>query len=94
MFSYIQKLIDKIKKSEKGQGMVEYALIIAFVAAIAIFVLNGKLGTAIDTSFTKASSEVTQATDSATSWANGKQSGSTGSPPANNTTGETQQSTT
>ena len=65
MFSYIQKLIDKVKKSEKGQGMVEYALIIAFVAAIAIFVLNGKLGTSIDNAFTSASEEVTSATATA-----------------------------
>ena len=62
MINYIQKLIDKIKKSEKGQGMVEYALIIAFVAAIAIFVLNGKLGTAIGGAFDKASSAVNSAT--------------------------------
>lgn len=63
MFKYIQKLIDKVKKSEKGQGMVEYALIIAFVAAIAIFVLNGKLGTAIGGAFDKASSAVNSAAD-------------------------------
>lgn len=63
VISYIQKLIDKIKKSEKGQGMVEYALIIAFVAAIAIFVLNGKLGTSINEAFDKASTNVTSATD-------------------------------
>lgn len=65
MISYIQKLIDKVKKSEKGQGMVEYALIIAFVAAIAIFVLNGKLGTSINSAFDSASQEVTAATDTA-----------------------------
>lgn len=65
MMQYINKLIAKLKKSEKGQGMVEYALIIAFVAAIAIFVLNGKLGTAINSSFEQAASNVTSATDKA-----------------------------
>ena len=61
MFGYINKLIDKLKKSEKGQGMVEYALIIAFVAAIAIVVLNGRLGVAVGDAFDKASSNVTEA---------------------------------
>ena len=62
MVDYVKKLISKLKKSEKGQGMVEYALIIAFVAAIAIFVLNGRLGTAIGDAFDKASTNVTSAT--------------------------------
>lgn len=37
MLKHIYNFIDKIKEklSQKGQGMVEYALIIAFVAAIA-----------------------------------------------------------
>ena len=63
MIQYINKLIAKLKKSEKGQGMVEYALIIAFVAAIAIFVLNGRLGTAIGDAFDKASTNVNAATE-------------------------------
>ena len=43
MFKMIQKLKEKIqsKLSQKGQGMVEYAIIIAVVAVIAIAVLNG-----------------------------------------------------
>lgn len=65
MMQYINKLIAKLKKSEKGQGMVEYALIIAFVAAIAIFVLNGRLGTAINSAFDTASAKVTSATTAA-----------------------------
>lgn len=65
MIKYINKLIGKLKKSEKGQGMVEYALIIAFVAAIAIFVLNGRLGSAISGAFDQASSAVTAATGKA-----------------------------
>lgn len=63
MMQYINKLIAKLKKSEKGQGMVEYALIIAFVAAIAIFVLNGKLGDSINSAFDKAASGVSSAAD-------------------------------
>ena len=74
MFSYIQKLIDKVKKSEKGQGMVEYALIIAFVAAIAIFVLNGGLRTAVSSAFDTASSAVNDAAKASTSQ-DGKVSG-------------------
>lgn len=65
MFKKIQKLIDKLKVSEKGQGMVEYALIIAFVAAIAIFALNGSLRTAVSSAFEKAKDNVTSATATA-----------------------------
>ena len=65
MFSYINKLIDKLKKSEKGQGMVEYALIIAFVAAIAIYVLNSGLRGGVDQAFKNASDMVTSATTEA-----------------------------
>ena len=71
MIKYINKLIGKLKKSEKGQGMVEYALIIAFVAAIAIFVLNGRLGNAISGAFDQASNAVTAATDKAMSRSDG-----------------------
>ncbi len=76
MIKYIQKLMDKLKKSEKGQGMVEYALIIAFVAAIAIYVLNGGMRTAVNQAFTNASNMVTSATtqanlESATTTGNG-----------------------
>lgn len=67
MLQYIQKLVEKLKVSEKGQGMVEYALIIAFVAAIAIFALNGKLKDAVGNAFDKASSAVSAATDNAES---------------------------
>lgn len=66
MIQYINKLIAKLKSSEKGQGMVEYALIIAFVAAIAIFVLNGKLGAVIGGAFDKASSAVNSAAEKTT----------------------------
>ena len=61
MIKYIQKLMDKLKKSEKGQGMVEYALIIAFVAAIAIYVLNNGLGDSVKGAFDNASKMVSSA---------------------------------
>ena len=67
MIKYIQKLMDKLKSSEKGQGMVEYALIIAFVAAIAIFALNGGLKDAVTSALTQAADEVKAATSQATS---------------------------
>ena len=56
MFGYINKLIEKLKKDEKGQGMVEYALIIAFVVAIAVYLTSGDngLGKAISGTFDSA----------------------------------------
>ena len=79
MLKYMQKLMDKLKASEKGQGMVEYALIIAFVAAIAIFALNGGLKDAVTNAFTQAAKEVRTATDQATSMkdSSGNQQGNT-----------------
>ena len=67
---YIKGLVQKIKSSEKGQGMVEYALIIAFVAAIAILVLSDQgLGGAVSSAFDNACNMITQANDAATSMA-------------------------
>ena len=68
MIKYIDKLIKKLKASEKGQGMVEYALIIAFVAAIAIVALNNGLGDAIKNAFTGASSMVSSASNAAVTY--------------------------
>lgn len=65
MMQYIQKLLNKMKATEKGQGMVEYALIIAFVAAIAIFVLNNGLRSAVSSAFDKAKGNVISATSEA-----------------------------
>ncbi|MBR0102558.1 MAG: Flp family type IVb pilin [Selenomonadaceae bacterium] len=68
MIKYIDKLIQKLKKSEKGQGMVEYALIIAFVAAIAIVALNNGLGDAVKNAFIGASNLVTSASAQASAY--------------------------
>ena len=71
LLMYIKGLVQKIKSSEKGQGMVEYALIIAFVAAIAIMVFNDEgLGGVIGGAFSNASDMVNQAGEQATSMAN------------------------
>lgn len=44
----------------KGQGIVEYALLLAFVVAIAIFALrDGSLGKALSDNFSKTAGEVT-----------------------------------
>ncbi|MBQ4495290.1 MAG: hypothetical protein II968_05935 [Selenomonadaceae bacterium] len=40
MFQKIQKAFEKFVK-EKGQGTVEYALILGFVAIIAVYMLSG-----------------------------------------------------
>lgn len=68
MVKFIQKLLQKLKASEKGQGMVEYALIIAFVAAIAIVALNNGLGDAIKGAFTNAGSMVSSAGSAAVTY--------------------------
>ena len=65
MVGYIKKLVAKLQQSEKGQGMVEYALIIAFVAAIAIFAFNNGLGDAVRGAFDNACSMVSSASDEA-----------------------------
>ena len=63
MIKSIDKLIRKLQKSEKGQGMVEYALIIAFVAAIAIAALQAGLKDAIVGAFSDAQQNVQDARD-------------------------------
>lgn len=71
MIKSIDKLIRKLRKSEKGQGMVEYALIIAFVAAIAIAALQGGLKEAIVGAFSDAQTNVNSARDKNTEIKNG-----------------------
>ena len=63
LFKYFYNFIDKIKSklSQKGQGMVEYALIIAFVAGIAAVALNTGLGTSIQNAFSRASDQIDNA---------------------------------
>ena len=72
MLTYINKLVQKIKASEKGQGMVEYALIIAFVAAIAIFALSDSgLGGAVSNAFENASTKVDEANEAVNDYSGG-----------------------
>jgi len=58
----IKQVLDYLKArymDEKAQGMVEYALIIAFVVAIAIYLTNsGGLGEAISSTFDNASAQL------------------------------------
>ena len=77
MFKLIHKWTDKVKEkatklyvaaqalkmSEKGQGIVEYALIIAAVAIIAVIVLRGDNGLegSIKGAFTTAKEKITAA---------------------------------
>ena len=60
MFKYFYNFIDKVKSklTQKGQGMVEYALIIAFVAGIALVALNTNLGSAIQGAFSSATEAI------------------------------------
>lgn len=63
MFKFFEKIFGKIRAqlSQKGQGMVEYALIIAFIAGIAAVALNSDLGSAIKGAFGKATSSINDA---------------------------------
>ena len=63
MFKHFYKFLDKIKShlSQKGQGMVEYALIIAFVAGIAAVALNSDLGGKVKDAFSFAGEQIDSA---------------------------------
>lgn len=54
---YIKAMWDYVNVrylNQKGQGMVEYALILAFVVVVAAFLTgNDSIGKAIETTFTK-----------------------------------------
>ena len=81
LFKYFYNFIDKIKSklSQKGQGMVEYALIIAFVAGIAAVALNTGLGDSIKNAFSRASTQIDNAgtSNSSSSQSSGSQNGGT-----------------
>lgn len=75
VFKWIYKWTDKVKEkvatlsdkmSEKGQGITEYAMILAAVAIIAAIVLfgtgNGSLQKAISDAFTNASTKIDSVT--------------------------------
>ena len=60
----MMEIIDYLKArylSEKGQGMAEYALVLAFVVAVIAFVnTNGGLGDAIKSAFDKVSGQISK----------------------------------
>ena len=70
--------MDKVKSklNQKGQGMVEYAVIIAVVAGIAVAVLNSNLQDSITEAFSIAGDKVKEA---ASGTANSGSSGSSSS---------------
>ena len=59
MFTILEHLKNRYM-SQKAQGIVEYALILAFVVAIAIFITSGdnSLSDAVKGVFTKTSEQV------------------------------------
>lgn len=69
MFKFIEELKAKLQEkiSEKGQGMTEYAIILAVVAVVAVAVFmggdnaaSGTLGNAITGAYDKAGTAVNQ----------------------------------
>ena len=62
MLGYIRAMLSA-KLSSKGQGIVEYALILAFVVAIAVVALSGDsgIGQAIKDLFSNTGNEITNA---------------------------------
>ena len=59
MLTYVSSTIGYLK-SRKGQGMTEYAVIVALVVAIALIVMasNGSLAEAINAAFGKTATKV------------------------------------
>lgn len=84
MFNLIYKWTDKIKAKvaelsdrlgEKGQGMVEYAMILAAVAVVAVLVLwNNDTGLkkSVTEAFGAATTQITNANTKATAAGNGQ----------------------
>jgi pilus assembly protein Flp/PilA len=52
--------LKKISSEEKGASMVEYALLVALIAAVAIVAIRG-LGTAVQSKFNSVANDVNQA---------------------------------
>jgi pilus assembly protein Flp/PilA len=50
LFALIRRAIERLIRSERGQGMVEYALILVLIAVVVIAVLIG-LGNQIQNAF-------------------------------------------
>ena len=75
----VDDMLQRIEKlwSEKGQGIVEYALILAFVVAIAVIALdkNSGIGQSIKQLFTNTATQINDASQSTNSGTGG---GSTG----------------
>jgi len=57
LYTYIAALIASIRRDEEGQGLAEYALILALIS-IAAIVIMGLLGGAIGGIFTKVSASI------------------------------------
>jgi pilus assembly protein Flp/PilA len=55
----MKKFLEKMRKDEKGQGLVEYALIIVLVS-IAVIAMLSQLGLDIGAVFTQISGELTK----------------------------------
>ena len=65
MYKFFNKFSRDYLK-QKGQGMVEYALILAFVVGIAAFLVgNGGIGQAIQTTFQNVTNTLTTANNNA-----------------------------
>lgn len=72
MFERINKLLKKLKTSEKGQSILEYFLIIAFVAAVVMVSFNSGLREVLVDAFKPGENIISQALDEMFSDGNGE----------------------
>lgn len=63
MFERINKLLKKLKTSEKGQSILEYFLIVAFVAAVVMVAFNNGLRSVIVDAFKPGENIISEALD-------------------------------